>query len=238
MADKLKLCSGIVKESVGLFVTRCRALSIQASSPVSQEIFSREDRYGAHNYKPIPVVLNKGKGIFVWDVDGKRYFDFLSGYSALNQGHCHPRIVGALKEQADRLTLTSRAFFNDVLGEFEEYATRLFGYDKLLPMNSGVEACETAVKLARRWGYDVKKVPANHARIVFVEGNFWGRSIAAVSTSTDPESYGGYGPYVPEFEVIPYDDLPALEVCVCVCVCVCVMHCCMNMCEHVYVSCV
>lgn len=176
-------------------------------------IFERENKYGAHNYAPLPVALCRGEGVFVWDVEGKRYFDFLSGYSALNQGHRHPRIIKALKEQADKLTLTSRAFYNDALGEFEEYATNLFGYNKLLPMNSGVEAAETSVKLARRWAYDVKGVPHNQAKVVFAVGNFWGRSIAAVSSSTDPESYEGYGPFVPNFETVEYDNLVELEVC-------------------------
>ena len=150
--------------------------------------------------------------MYVWDTDGKRYIDFLSAYSALNQGHRHPKLVKAFKEQLDQLTLTSRAFYNDVLGEFEEYATHLFGYDKLLPMNTGVEAAESAIKLVRRWAYEVKKVPRYQAKVVFADGNFWGRSIAAVSASTDEESYAGFGPYVPGFEVIPYDNIPALEV--------------------------
>lgn len=188
-----------------------------ASSPgppgdKSQAVFDREAKYGAHNYAPLPVALAKGEGVFVWDVEGKKYYDFMSGYSSLNQGHRHPKIIQALKEQADLLTLTSRAFYNDVLGEFEEYTTKLFGYDKLLPMNTGVEAAETAVKLARRWAYDVKGVPRYQAKVVFAENNFWGRSIAAVSGSTDPESYGGYGPFVPGFQAIEFDNLSELEV--------------------------
>ena len=178
----------------------------------SQAVFDREDKYGAHNYAPIPVALAKGEGVFVWDVEGKKYYDFMSGYSSLNQGHRHPKIIQALKEQADTLTLTSRAFYNDMLGEFEEYATKLFGYDKLLPMNTGVEAAETAVKLARRWAYDVKGVPRYQAKVVFAANNFMGRSIAAVSASTDPESYGGYGPFVPGFQAIEFDNLNELEV--------------------------
>ena len=178
----------------------------------SQAIFDREAKYGAHNYAPLPVALAKGEGVFVWDIEGKKYFDFMSGYSSLNQGHRHPKITQALKDQADTLTLTSRAFYNDALGEFEEYATKLFGYDKLLPMNTGVEASETAVKLARRWAYDVKGVPRYQAKVVFAAGNFMGRSIAAVSASTDPESYGGYGPFVPGFEAIEFDNLQELEV--------------------------
>jgi ornithine--oxo-acid transaminase len=178
----------------------------------SQAIFDREAKYGAHNYAPLPVALAKGEGVYVWDVEGKKYFDFMSGYSSLNQGHRHPKIIQALKDQADTLTLTSRAFYNDALGEFEEYATKLFGYDKLLPMNTGVEAAETAVKLARRWAYDVKGVPRYQAKVVFAVGNFMGRSIAAVSASTDPESYGGYGPFVPGFQTVEFDNLQELEV--------------------------
>ena len=180
--------------------------------PKSESVFNKELEFGAHNYAPLPVALCKGEGVFVWDVEGKRYLDFLSGYSALNQGHRHPRIVQALKDQLDRLTLTSRAFYNDALGEFAEYTTKLFGYDKLLPMNGGVEAAETAVKLARRWAYDVKGVPQDRATMVFARGNFWGRSIAAISASTDPESYGGFGPFVPGFETIDFDNLKQLEV--------------------------
>ena len=178
----------------------------------SQAVFDREDKYGAHNYAPLPVALSRGEGVFVWDVEGNQYYDFMSGYSALNQGHRHPRIIQALKDQADLLTLTSRAFYNDVLGEFEEYATKLFGYDKLLPMNTGVEASETAIKLARRWAYDVKGVPQYQAKVVFAANNFLGRSIAAVSASTDPESYGGYGPFVPGFQAIEFDNIDELEV--------------------------
>ena len=184
-----------------------------ALGPATQAVIDREDRYGAHNYAPLPVALCRGEGVHVWDVEGRRYWDFMSGYSALNQGHRHPRIIKAMKDQLDKLTLTSRAFHNDALGEFEEYTTKLFGYDKLLPMNSGVEAAETSVKLARRWGYDVKGIPADQAKIVFARGNFWGRSIAAVSASTDPESYQGFGPFVPNFVIVDFDNLSALEVC-------------------------
>lgn len=148
----------------------------------------------------------------MWDVEGKRYYDFLAAYSAVNQGHCHPKIIEALKSQAEILTLTSRAFYSDVLGEYAKYITEMFGYDKVLPMNTGVEGGETACKLARKWGYDVKKIPENSAKIVFAEGNFWGRTMAAVSSSTDPSSYAGFGPFMPGFEIIPYDDLEALEV--------------------------
>lgn len=163
------------------------------------------------NYHPLPVVLNRGQGVHVWDCEGKQYLDFLSAYSAVNQGHCHPRLVEALTKQAAKLTLTSRAFHNDILGRYEEYITKLFKYDRVLPMNSGVEACESAVKLARRWGYDVKGIPPNQATVVVAQNNFWGRSIAAVSSSTDPECYVGFGPMVPGFCVVPYNDVRALE---------------------------
>ncbi len=170
-----------------------------------------EDQFGAHNYHPIPVVLEKGEGVFLYDVDGKKYFDFLSGYSAVNQGHCHPAIVKTLQVQAAKLTLTSRAFHNNLLGEYEAYITKYFGYDKVLPMNTGVEGGETAIKLARRWGYDVKGIAENQARIIFAEGNFWGRTLAAISSSTDPSSFKGFGPYMPGFSIVPYNDLAALE---------------------------
>jgi len=170
-----------------------------------------EDQFGAHNYHPVPVVLEKGEGVFLYDVDGKRYFDFLSGYSAVNQGHCHPEIIKALTEQAQKLTLTSRAFYNNLLGEYEKYITNYFGYDKVLPMNTGVEGGETAIKLARRWGYSVKGIPENQAKVIFAEGNFWGRTLAAISSSTDPSSYKGFGPYMPGFGLVPYNDLAALE---------------------------
>lgn len=172
-----------------------------------------ENRFGAHNYHPIPVVIDRGEGVFVWDVEGKRYFDFLSAYSAVNQGHCHPRIIRVLQEQASKLTLTSRAFYNSVLGQYERYITRYFGYDKVLPMNTGVEGGETAVKLARRWGYRVMGIPANQAQMVFVEGNFWGRTLAAISSSTDPDSYTDFGPFMPGYLTVPYNDLNALETC-------------------------
>jgi len=170
-----------------------------------------EDKYGAHNYHPLPVVIKKGEGIYVWDVEGKQYFDFLSAYSAVNQGHCHPKIIQALNEQASTLTLTSRAFHNDVLGEYEKYITNVFGYDRVLPMNTGVEGGETAIKLARKWGYEVKGIPENQAEVLFAEGNFWGRTIAAISSSDDEDSYGNFGPYVPLFKNIAYNDLDALE---------------------------
>jgi|TARA_B100001059_G_C17834679_1_gene587145 ornithine--oxo-acid transaminase len=171
-----------------------------------------EDKYGAHNYHPLPVVLEKGEGIHVWDTDGKKYFDFLSAYSAVNQGHCHPKIIKALQEQSGILTLTSRAFHNNILGEYEKFITEYFGYDKVLPMNTGVEGGETAIKLCRKWAYEVKKIPENQAKIIFATGNFWGRTIAAVSSSTDPDSYLGFGPFVPGFELIPYNNTEALEI--------------------------
>ena len=177
----------------------------------SQDVFDREAKYGAHNYHPIPVALSRGEGVYVWDVEGKRYYDFLSAYSAVNQGHCHPKILKTFKDQSEILTLTSRAFYNDALGEYEQYITSLFGYDKVLPMNTGVEACETACKLARKWGYKVKKIPDKQAKILFAENNFWGRTLAAISASTDPQSYEGFGPFMPGFETIPYNDLAALE---------------------------
>ena len=177
----------------------------------AQEFMDREARYGAHNYHPLPVVLERGEGIYVWDTDGKRYFDFLSAYSAVNQGHCHPRIVKAMTEQAQKLALTSRAFYNNVLGEWEEYITKYFGYDKVLPMNTGAEADETALKLCRKWAYTKKGIPDGQAKIIVCEGNFHGRTITIVSLSTDPDSYGGFGPYTPGFVKIPYNDIPALE---------------------------
>ena len=177
----------------------------------SEELIKIEEKFGAHNYHPLPVVLAKGEGVFVWDVEGKKYFDFLSAYSAVNQGHCHPRIIKALNDQASTLTLTSRAFHNDVLGRFEEFITKLFGYDKVLPMNTGVEGGETANKLARKWGYMKKGIPENQAKIIFANGNFWGRTLAAISSSDDPSSYKGFGPYMPGYHLIPYNDLNALE---------------------------
>lgn len=177
----------------------------------SEEFIEMEHRYGAHNYHPLPVVLNRGEGPFVWDVEGKRYFDFLSAYSAVNQGHCHPKIIAALCDQAQKLTLTSRAFYNDCLAPYEKYVTEYFGYDKVLPMNTGAEADETALKLTRRWGYKVKGIPENEAIIVCCEGNFHGRTISIISMSTDPDSYGDFGPFTPGFIKIPYNDAQALE---------------------------
>lgn len=170
-----------------------------------------EEKHGAMNYKPLPVVLTRGEGVHVWDVAGKKYVDFLSAYSAVNQGHCHPRIVEALVEQSKKLCLTSRAFHNDILGPYEEYITKLFGFDKVLPMNTGVEACETAVKLARRWAYRVKGVEEQNATVIFMANNFWGRSLAAVSSSSDPSCSADFGPFMPGFDLVPYDDIDAIE---------------------------
>ncbi|MCL2131020.1 MAG: ornithine--oxo-acid transaminase [Lentimicrobiaceae bacterium] len=177
----------------------------------SKQAMELEDKYGAHNYHPLPVVLSKGEGVFLWDVEGKKYYDFLSAYSAVNQGHCHPKIINALKEQAETLTLTSRAFYNDCLGPYEKYITEYFGYDKVLPMNTGAEADETALKLARRWGVVKKGIPNDEVKIICCSGNFHGRTITIVSMSSDPDSYANYGPLTPGFIRIPYDDLDALE---------------------------
>ena len=182
-----------------------------STSSITQLYMDLEDQYGAHNYHPIPVVLSKGKGVFVWDVEDKKYFDFLSGYSAINQGHCHPDIIKALTEQASRLTLTSRAFYNDWLGNYEKYITNLFGYDKVLPMNTGVEAVETAIKLCRRWAYKVKGIKDGQAKIIVCEGNFHGRTSTVISFSSDAGSRNQFGPYMPGFEAIPFNDLHALE---------------------------
>ncbi len=177
----------------------------------SQDYIKREEQYGAHNYHPLPVVLDRGEGVYVWDVEGKKYFDFLSAYSAVNQGHCHPKIINALTEQANKLTLTSRAFFNSVLGEYEEYITKYFGYDKVLPMNTGAEGDETALKLCRKWGYKKKGIPEDQAKIIVCAENFHGRTITIVSMSTDPDARKDFGPYTPGFVTIPYNDIPALE---------------------------
>ena len=177
----------------------------------SKSIIDLEYKYGAHNYHPLPVVLEKGEGVFLWDVEGKKYYDFLSAYSAVNQGHCHPKIISALVNQSNKLTLTSRAFHNNILGQYEKFITEFFGYDKVLPMNTGVEGGETAVKLARKWGYEVKKVADDSAKIIFVEGNFWGRTLGAISSSTDPSSTNGFGPFMPGYEIIPYNDIESLK---------------------------
>lgn len=176
-----------------------------------QDFIKKEEKYGAHNYHPLPVVLEKGEGIFLWDVEGKRYFDFLSAYSAVNQGHCHPKIVKALVDQAGTLALTSRAFYNNCLGEYEEFVSKYFGYDKVLPMNTGAEGDETALKLCRKWAYEKKGIDENKAKIIVCEGNFHGRTITIISMSTDPDSYKGFGPFTPGFVVVPYNDLKALE---------------------------
>jgi ornithine--oxo-acid transaminase len=185
--------------------------SITALSDQTQYYLELEEKHGAHNYHPLPVVLTRGKGVFVWDVDDKRYYDFLSGYSAVNQGHCHPKIVSAFVEQSQKLTLTSRAFYNDVLGEYAAYITAYFGYEKVLPMNTGVEAVETAIKLARRWGYVVKGIPENKAKIIVCANNFHGRTSTVISFSTDATAFSRFGPYMPGFKIIPYNDLVALE---------------------------
>jgi len=186
------------------------AITTTLASVATQHYLDLEEKYGAHNYHPLPVVLDRGHGVYVWDVDGKRYYDFLSGYSAVNQGHCHPAIIAAFIEQAQKLTLTSRAFYNDLLGEYAQYITEYFGYDKVLPMNTGVEAVETALKLARRWGYQVKGIDNNQAKIIVCADNFHGRTGAVISFSTDPSSFAGFGPFMPGFQAIPYNDLTAL----------------------------
>lgn len=177
----------------------------------SQELMQLEDRYGAHNYHPLPVVLSKGDGVYVWDVEGRKYYDFLSAYSAVNQGHCHPRIIDALKEQADQLTLTSRAFYNDKLGQYEQFLTEYFNFDKVLPMNTGAEGVETAIKICRKWGYEKKGIPSNEAKIIVCGQNFHGRTTTIISFSSDPDAKGQFGPYTPGFITIPYNDLEALE---------------------------
>jgi ornithine--oxo-acid transaminase len=188
--------------------TKTMSETIVTSSEQAMEL---ENKYSAHNYHPLPVVLAKGEGIHVWDVEGKKYFDFLSAYSAVNQGHCHPKITETMIEQAKKLTLTSRAFYNDVLGPYAKYISEYFGYDRVLPMNTGVEGGETAIKLCRKWAYQVKGVEKDKAKILFANGNFWGRTLAACSSSTDPDCFEEYGPYMPGFELIPYNDLEALE---------------------------
>jgi ornithine--oxo-acid transaminase len=184
----------------------------QIENAKTAAVLALEEKYGAHNYHPLPVVLSEGKGVFMWDVEGRRYYDFLSGYSAVNQGHCHPKIIAALIEQAQKLTLTSRAFHNDQLGEYAQYITEYFGYEKVLPMNTGVEGGETAIKLARRWGYVNKGIAENEAKVIFAKNNFWGRTLAAISSSTDPSSYRNFGPYMPGFEMVHYNNLKELEI--------------------------
>ncbi len=186
--------------------------AISTVSPNTQFYIDLEEKYGAHNYHPLPVVLKKGEGVFLWDVDDKRYFDFLSGYSAVNQGHCHPKIIESLTGQAQTLTLTSRAFYNNLLGEYEKFITGYFGFDKVLPVNTGVEAVETALKLARKWGYMKKGIAANNAKIIVCSSNFHGRTLGVISYSTDPTATKDFGPFLPGFEIVPYNDLPALEI--------------------------
>ena len=226
---KLRLLNSYLRPSFGAYATRLSSTSskkeaINQQQPMesahqkpkislkTENVVAREDRYGAHNYHPLPVAIEKAYGVFMWDVDGKRYFDFLSAYSAVNQGHCHPRILETLREQASKVTLTSRAFYNTVLGEYAEFVTKLFGFDKVLPMNSGVEGGETAIKLARKWAYNVTGIERDKAVVLFASENFWGRTLSAVSSSTDPSCYEGFGPFMPNFHVIPYNDLNALEV--------------------------
>lgn len=197
-----------------MLVVKYYLCNMQQSTPVqfsTSDYIAREEQFSAHNYHPLPVVLERGEGVYMWDVEGKRYYDFLSGYSAVNQGHCHPKIVKVLVEQAQKLTLTSRAFHSDVFGEYAAYITKYFGYDKILPMNTGVEAVETALKLARRWAYEVKGVPEGKAKIVTVEGNFHGRTLNVISFSTDPSAQKGFGPFMPGYEIIPYNNLQALK---------------------------
>ncbi len=184
---------------------------MQIDISLSEQLIELEERYGAHNYHPIAAVLDRGEGVYVWDVEGKRYFDFLSAYSAVNQGHCHPRIINALIEQSQKLTLTSRAFYSSMLGRYEEYITNYFGYDRVLPMNTGVEAVETALKLCRKWGYQVKGIPESKAKIIFARGNFHGRTLSVISASTDPTARNEFGPYMTGFETVPYNNIEALE---------------------------
>ncbi|VDN11084.1 unnamed protein product [Dibothriocephalus latus] len=228
--DKISLYIPYMPQMQFLLINHYSSLQdLRKQTSKSKAVYEREDKYGAHNYHPLEVALCKGDGAYVWDVDGNRYIDFLSAYSAVSQGHCHPKVIEALIEQAKKLTLTSRAFYNEVLGEYESYITKLFGYDKVLPMNTGksliiliyfymmienpmsVEGGETALKLARKWAYKVKGVPQNQARVIFAEQNFWGRTLAACSSSTDPSCYGDYGPFMPGFDIVPYDDIQALE---------------------------
>lgn len=187
------------------------APAVPALEQTSAEMIAMEDRYNAHNYHPIPVVISKGKGVSVWDAEGKHYYDFLSAYSAVNQGHCHPKIVKALTDQAKTLTLTSRAFYNNLLGQYARYMTDYFGFERILPMNTGVEAVETALKVCRKWAYQVKGIPNGAAKIIFAEGNFHGRTLGVISASSDPSSRNNYGPYLPGLEMVPYNDIKALE---------------------------
>ncbi|KAH8410732.1 hypothetical protein KR222_001817 [Zaprionus bogoriensis] len=205
-----KLSTRGIASRMGIIAQRSQTKESAPAVAGSEAVFAREQKYGAHNYHPLPVALSRGEGVHVWDVEGKRYFDYLSAYSAVNQGHCHPKIIKALTEQSHKLALTSRAFYSDVLGEYEEYITGLFGYEKVLPMNTGVEGGETACKLARKWGYLKKQIPKNQAKIIFARNNFWGRTLSAVSASNDPSSYEGFGPFMPGFELIEYNNVAAL----------------------------
>jgi len=206
-----RLLQAVARRSIANRGSAAAELSEAGVSHRAAECILLEEEYGAHNYHPLPVVLSKGKGTRVWDVDGKEYFDFLSAYSAVNQGHCHPKIIQALIDQAQELTLTSRAFHNDKLGEYCQFLTDYFNFDRALPMNTGVEGGETAVKLARRWGYEVKGIAPNKARVLFANQNFWGRTLAAISSSNDPTAFRGFGPYMPGFSHVPYNDLGSLE---------------------------
>ncbi len=187
------------------------ATAVKTKKLTANDFIEKENQYGAHNYHPLPVVLERGEGVYLWDVNGKRYYDFLSAYSAVNQGHCHPKILKALTDQAQKLTLTSRAFYNNMLGQYEEFVTKMFGYDKILPMNSGAEGVETALKLCRKWGYTQKGVRENEGKIIVCKDNFHGRTITIVTLSTDPESYGQFGPFTPGFIVTPYNDIEAFK---------------------------
>lgn len=208
---KVSSAASIGQRSIATCVQRLAKVNLDSLPPNSRAIIKREQEVICHNYSSLPAVLTKGEGVFLWDVDGNRYFDYLSGYSSVNQGHCHPKIIKALVDQVTVLHHTSRAFHSDLLCEYAEFLTKLFGYESMLPMNTGVEAAESSIKLARKWGYKVKKVPANQAKIICCENNFWGRSIAAVSASTDPTAYENYGPFVPGFVNIPYDNIERLE---------------------------
>lgn len=205
------MLSKSVSQGARLAFKRTFSADVSGHSARAAACITKEDKFGAHNYHPLPVVLSKGQGCKVWDVDGKEYFDFLSAYSAVNQGHCHPKILAALVEQSSKISLTSRAFHNDCLGDYEEFVTKFFGFDKVLPMNTGVEGGETAIKLARKWAYEVKGVAANEAKVIFAAENFWGRTLAACSSSTDPDCSNNYGPFMPGFQTVAYMDVEALE---------------------------
>merc|ERR1711934_1116972 len=205
------MLSKSVSQGARLAFKRTFSADVSGHSARAADVVTKEDKFGAHNYHPLPVVLSKGQGCKVWDVDGKEYFDFLSAYSAVNQGHCHPKILAALVEQSSKISLTSRAFHNDCLGDYEEFVTKFFGFDKVLPMNTGVEGGETAIKLARKWAYEVKGVAANEAKVIFAAENFWGRTLAACSSSTDPDCSNNYGPFMPGFQTVAYMDVEALE---------------------------